>query len=166
MKSPRRESSPSPTGLSSEIGCWATPGKMNVVSERFVSRAMPCISVSVRPRASVKTANWFPSSGTLVKTSIWTNARRRFWFDMVFSATYPARFSVTIKFSNSPEAGLKAFRKMLQRTPFYGVYKALGHYPDYWYWMLRGKPIRSPHLLKQFTVRDYGKRYGLKVLIE
>ena len=61
---------------------------------------------------------------------------------------------------------MKAFRKMLQRTPFYGVYKALGHYPDYWYWKLRGEPIRSPHLLKQRAVRDYAQRYGLRVLVE
>jgi hypothetical protein len=61
---------------------------------------------------------------------------------------------------------LKAFRKLLQRTPFYGVYKSLGHYPDYWYWKLRGEPIRSPHLLKQRTVRDYAQRYGLRVLVE
>jgi hypothetical protein len=61
---------------------------------------------------------------------------------------------------------MKAFRKMLQRTPFYGVYKALGHYPDYWYWKLRGEPIRSPHLLKQRTVLDYAQRYGLRVLVE
>jgi hypothetical protein len=61
---------------------------------------------------------------------------------------------------------MKALRKMLQRTPFYGVYKALGHYPDYWYWKLRGEPIRSPHLLKQRTVRDYAQRYGLRVLVE
>src|SRR5262249_55490587 len=43
---------------------------------------------------------------------------------------------------------------------------ALGHYPDYWYWKLRGEPIRSPHLLKQRTVRDYARRYGLRVLVE
>jgi hypothetical protein len=61
---------------------------------------------------------------------------------------------------------MKAFRKMLQRTPFYGVYKSLGHYPDYWYWKLRGEPIRSPHLLKQRTVRDYAQRYGLRSLVE
>jgi predicted O-methyltransferase YrrM len=61
---------------------------------------------------------------------------------------------------------LKAFRKLLQRTPFYGVYKALGHYPDYWYWKLRGEPIRSPHLLKQRTVRDYAQHHGLRVLVE
>jgi hypothetical protein len=61
---------------------------------------------------------------------------------------------------------MKAFRKFLQRTPFYGAYKALGHYPDYWYWKLRGEPIRSPHLLKQRTVRDYARRYRLRVLVE
>jgi len=61
---------------------------------------------------------------------------------------------------------LKAFRKLLQRTPLYGVYKTLGHYPDYWYWQLRGKPVRSPHLLKQHTVREYAERYGLRVLVE
>ena len=61
---------------------------------------------------------------------------------------------------------MKAFRKFLQRTPFYGVYKALGHYPDYWYWQLRGRPIRSPHLLKQRTVREYAERYRLRILVE
>jgi predicted O-methyltransferase YrrM len=61
---------------------------------------------------------------------------------------------------------LKAFRKLLQRTPFYGLYKAAGHYPDYWYWKLRGEPIRSPHLVKQRTVREYADRYGLRILVE
>jgi hypothetical protein len=61
---------------------------------------------------------------------------------------------------------MKAFRRFLRLTPFYGAYKALGHYPDYWYWKLRGEPIRSPHLLKQHTVRDYAQRYGLRVLVE
>ena len=61
---------------------------------------------------------------------------------------------------------MKALRRALQRTPLYGAYKALGHYPDYWYWQLRGKPIRSPHLLKQRTVLEYARRYGLKTLVE
>ena len=61
---------------------------------------------------------------------------------------------------------LKAFRRLLQRTPVYGAYKALGHYPDYWYWILRGRPSRSPHLLKQKVVREYGERFGLKTLVE
>ncbi|PYP93299.1 MAG: hypothetical protein DMG65_01300 [Candidatus Angelobacter sp. Gp1-AA117] len=61
---------------------------------------------------------------------------------------------------------MKAFRKLLQRTPLYGAYKALGHYPDYWYWKLRGQPIRSPHLLKQHTVRDHAERFGLRTLVE
>ena len=61
---------------------------------------------------------------------------------------------------------MKALRKLLQRTPVYGLYKALGHYPDYWYWQLRGRPVRSPHLLKQRTVWEYAQRYGLRVLVE
>src|SRR3954468_980516 len=61
---------------------------------------------------------------------------------------------------------LKGFRRLLKRTPVYGVYKALGHHPDYWYWILRGRPTRSPHLLKQKTVREYGEKYGLRVLVE
>jgi hypothetical protein len=61
---------------------------------------------------------------------------------------------------------LKAFRRLLQRTPLYGAYKALGHYPDYWYWILRGRPARSPHLLKQRVVREYGERFGLPTLVE
>lgn len=54
----------------------------------------------------------------------------------------------------------------MQRTPFYGAYKAVGHYPDYWYWILRGRPQRSPHLLKQIVVREYGEKYGLRTLVE
>jgi hypothetical protein len=50
--------------------------------------------------------------------------------------------------------------------PFYGAYKALGHYPDYWYWKLRGQPVRSPHLLKQRAVREYARKYHLRTLIE
>jgi len=50
--------------------------------------------------------------------------------------------------------------------PFYGAYKALGHYPDYWYWKLRGEPVRSPHLVKQRVVREYAGRYQLRTLIE
>lgn len=55
---------------------------------------------------------------------------------------------------------------MLRRAPFYTSLKAIGHYPDYWYWILRGKPVRSPHLLKQRTVLAYGKQYGLRTLVE
>ncbi len=61
---------------------------------------------------------------------------------------------------------MKAFRRLLRRTPFYGAYKSLGHYPDFLYWKLRGEPVRSPHVLKQRTVREYGERYGLRILIE
>ena len=49
------------------------------------------------------------------------------------------------------EAILKTFRRLLKRTPFYGAYKAAGHYPDYWYWILRGRPERLTSLLEGFV---------------
>ena len=61
---------------------------------------------------------------------------------------------------------MRAIRKLLRHAPGYGYYKRLSHYPDYWYWELRGKPARSPHLLKQRAVREYAERYGLKILVE
>ena len=57
-------------------------------------------------------------------------------------------------------------QRLLERTPFYGACKSLGHYPDYWYWILRGRPKRVPHLLKQKVVADYGRRFGLRTLVE
>lgn len=61
---------------------------------------------------------------------------------------------------------MKALRRFLQRTPFYGAYKAAGHYPDYWYWKLRGEPLHPPHLVKQRTVGEYADRFRLRVLVE
>lgn len=61
---------------------------------------------------------------------------------------------------------MPAFRRSLQRAPFYAIYKRLCHYPDYWYWNLRGRPARSPHLVKQRTVLEYAAKYRLKILIE
>ena len=44
-------------------------GRMNVLSEKFISRAMACMCAVSSPRASVNTASWLPSSGLAVKTS-------------------------------------------------------------------------------------------------
>jgi len=48
----------------------------------------------------------------------------------------------------------------------YSKFKPLGHRFDYLWWILRGKPVRSPHLLKQMTVIEYGRRYQLRTLVE
>ena len=61
---------------------------------------------------------------------------------------------------------MRRVRSLLRKTPIYGAYKRLGHYPDYWYWKLRGEPARSPHLLKQRTVRQYAREHHLRVLVE
>jgi len=56
-------------------------------------------------------------------------------------------------------------RRLLGERVYIQV-KPLGHYPDYLWWALRGKPARSPHLLKQMTVAEYGRRYNLPCLVE
>jgi hypothetical protein len=61
---------------------------------------------------------------------------------------------------------MKSFRRFLRRMPFYPAYKSLSHYPDYWYWKLRPHPVRSPHLLKQRTVLEYARKFGLRVFVE
>jgi hypothetical protein len=57
-------------------------------------------------------------------------------------------------------------RSLLKRSPLYAGFKQLGHYPDYWYWKLRGEPRRIPHIVKQRTVLEYAKGFGLTTLIE
>jgi hypothetical protein len=83
-----------------------------------------------------------------------------------FARSLDAAFRSPLFLTFSSGGILKAFRQLLQRTPFYGAYKALGHYPDYWYWILRGRPSRSPHLLKQKVVREYGEKFALETLVE
>jgi hypothetical protein len=66
----------------------------------------------------------------------------------------------------SPKRSASPIRSLLKQLPVYTSFKQLGHYPDYWYWKLRGEPRRIPHLLKQRTVLEYARRFGLKTLVE
>ena len=57
-------------------------------------------------------------------------------------------------------------RSLLKQLPIYAEFKQLGHYPDYWWWKLRGEPRRIPHVLKQRAVLEYAKKFNLTVLVE
>jgi len=57
-------------------------------------------------------------------------------------------------------------RSLLKRSHLYAGFKQLGHYPDYWYWKLRGQPRRIPHIVKQRAVLEYAQAFGLTTLIE
>lgn len=48
----------------------------------------------------------------------------------------------------------------------YCAIKQLGHYPDYLWWKLRGQPRRTPHIVKQRTVLQYARDFGLGTLVE
>jgi hypothetical protein len=60
----------------------------------------------------------------------------------------------------------RPIRSLLKQSPFYATFKQLGHYPDYWYWKLRGEPRRIPHIVKQRTVLEYAQAFALTTLIE
>ena len=57
-------------------------------------------------------------------------------------------------------------RSLLKRLSIYTAFKQVGHYPDYWWWKVRGEPRRIPHLLKQRVVLEYAHAYRLKTLVE
>src|SRR5579859_6108595 len=64
------------------------------------------------------------------------------------------------------KAAIRSARQLLKKTPFYAQWKELGWWPDYWYWLLRGRPPRTPHIVKQQAVSEYARRYNLKMLVE
>lgn len=67
---------------------------------------------------------------------------------------------------SSPTSRAQPIRSLLKRLPIYTAFKQLGHYPDYWYWKVRGEPRRIPHLLKQRIVLEYARAYRLTTLVE
>ncbi len=67
---------------------------------------------------------------------------------------------------SSPKRSASPIRSFLKQMPMYSAFKQLGHYPDFWYWKLRGEPRRIPHLLKQRAVSEYARAFGLTTLVE
>jgi len=58
-------------------------------------------------------------------------------------------------------------RQLLRLSPVWDAYKSLAAYPDYWYWRLRGRPLRHvPHIVKRRLLVDHARSYKLKVLVE
>jgi hypothetical protein len=66
--------------------------------------------------------------------------------------------------SQAPRA--HPIRSLVKRMPMYASLKQLGHYPDYWWWKLRGEPRRTPHIVKQRAVVQYAQTFGLTTLVE
>ena len=57
-------------------------------------------------------------------------------------------------------------RNLLKQLPMYAAFKQAGHYPDYWWWKLRGEPRRIPHVVKQRVVLQYASAFRLTTLVE
>ena len=62
---------------------------------------------------------------------------------------------------------VERFRRAFRSTPLWDVFKKIAELPDYYYWRLRGSPMRRvPHLLKQRTLREYARKYNLNTMVE
>lgn len=62
---------------------------------------------------------------------------------------------------------MPTLRQTLRESRIWDVYKSFAAYPDYYYWRLRGSPMRRvPHLVKQRTLQEFGRRYGLCTMVE
>ena len=60
-----------------------------------------------------------------------------------------------------------ALRKAFRSTPLWDVFKKTAELPDYYWWRLRGSPMRRvPHLVKQRILREYARRYRLRLMVE
>src|ERR1700739_169888 len=71
------------------LSVLASRGRRNVASDRFISLASDCISLSVNPRPSENTAKELPSSGREEKTSHCVIASRRDgWLINVLQSSY------------------------------------------------------------------------------
>ena len=74
---------------------------------------------------------------------------------------------VTLAFTTmSSQDRAHPIRSLLKRLPAYASFKQAAHYPDYWWWKLRGQPRRIPHIVKQQTVLEYAQRFGLATMVE
>ncbi len=60
-----------------------------------------------------------------------------------------------------------ALRRAFRSTRLWDIFKKIAELPDYYYWRLRGSPLRRvPHLVKQRALREYARRYRLRVMVE
>lgn len=61
---------------------------------------------------------------------------------------------------------MSVVKSLFGNSRIYPVWKAVGHRPAYWWWLLRGKPVRTPHFVKQCTLLDHRRRFSLGTLVE
>ena len=52
-------------------------------------------------------------------------------------------------------------------SALWDLYKKLAEVPDYYFWRLRGSPMRGvPHLVKQRILQEHARSYGLRTMVE
>lgn len=62
-----------------------------------------------------------------------------------------------------PVHAVKAF---LRQTPLFALYRNYRARISYWKWVIAGRPVPVPDLVKQETVKRYAKRFDLHIFVE
>lgn len=57
-------------------------------------------------------------------------------------------------------------KKLIRMTPIYSALKSIKEKRDLNNWEKQGRPIPTPHIVKQLTLRDFAEKYSLRVLVE
>ena len=60
----------------------------------------------------------------------------------------------------------KKILNIIRSYSFYSIFQDYFHKRKYRKWMLSGKPIPTPHVVKQMTVKAYAAKYGTDIFVE
>lgn len=63
-------------------------------------------------------------------------------------------------------AMIQAIKNIIKRTFLYDIIKYMREKEEMRDWVKKGKPVPPPHRMKQITVKNYGKKYSIHILIE
>jgi len=58
------------------------------------------------------------------------------------------------------------FKKLIQPTFIYPILIRLRDYKDVSAWKLKGKPVPPPDFIKQQAVKEYARKFSIKILVE
>lgn len=61
---------------------------------------------------------------------------------------------------------LKTVKNFIKRTPLILPYRAYQENKPYLSWVRSGRPIPPPRFVKERTVKQYGRQFGLRMLVE
>jgi len=60
----------------------------------------------------------------------------------------------------------KSIKTFLKKTPLYSVIQTYYLGKEIFLWLIKGKPVPPPQIVKMWTIKKYAKRFGISTLVE